>query len=145
MDIRWTLDLGSALKPDQARYQGHHATSVDNGFESDGRQYRPTHERPNMDAFVNLPLKGLSAYGRFLTRWDPWSSHTGRLWQFYRRDAPAAANLLAVFQGRASRILGAHFSGVMVQSKVPGEVRLVSQLSRQGPDGKVFSRNRFSW
>lgn len=145
MDIRWTLDLGSALKPDQARYQGHHATSVDNGFESDGRQYRPTHERPNMDAFVNLPLKGLSAYGRFLTRWDPWSFDTGWYWQFYRRDAPAAANLLAVFQGRASRILGAHFSGVMVQSKVPGEVRLVSQLSRQGPDGKVFSRNRFSW
>ena len=56
MDVRWALDL-DALKPDQARYQGHHATSVENGFEFDGRQYRPTHERPNMDAFVNLPLQ----------------------------------------------------------------------------------------
>ena len=41
MDVRWTLDAGAALRPDQARYQGHHATSVENGFESDGRQYRP--------------------------------------------------------------------------------------------------------
>src|SRR5262249_25539643 len=49
MDVRWTLDIGAALRPDQARYQGHHATSFDNGFESDGRQYRPWHERSNMD------------------------------------------------------------------------------------------------
>jgi hypothetical protein len=41
MDVRWALDAGTALKPDQARYQGAYATSVENGFESDGRQYRP--------------------------------------------------------------------------------------------------------
>jgi hypothetical protein len=146
MDVRWTLDLGTALKPDQARYQGHHATSVGNGFESDGRQYRPTHERgANMDALVNLPLNGPSPYGRFLTRWDPWAFDTGWYWQFYNKDAPASADLLAIFQGRASRILGAHFSGVVVQSSVPGELRLVSQFSRRGPDARVFSRNRFSW
>jgi hypothetical protein len=92
MDVRWTLDLGTALKPDQARYQGHHATSVENGFESDGRQYRPTHERPNMDAFVNLPLSGPSPYGRLLTRWDPWAFDTGWYWQFYNKDAPASAS-----------------------------------------------------
>src|SRR6516162_2685575 len=145
MDVRWTLDLGTALKPDQARYQGHHATSVENGFESDGRQYRPTHERPNMDAFVNLPLSGPSPYGRLLTRWDPWAFDTGWYWQFYNKDAPASADLLAIFQGRASRILGAHFSGVIVQSRVPGELQLISQFSRRGPDARVFSRNRFSW
>ena len=145
MDVWWTLDLGTALKPDQARYQGHHATSVENGFEADGRQYRPTHERPNVDAFVNLPLNGPSSYGRFLTRWDPWAFDTGWYWQFYNKDAPASADLVAIFQGRASRILGAHFSGVIVQSSVPGELRLVSQFSRRGPDAKVFSRNRFSW
>src|SRR5262249_18092442 len=33
MDVRWTLDAGPALRPDQASYQGHHATSVENGFE----------------------------------------------------------------------------------------------------------------
>src|SRR5262249_18675940 len=49
------------------------------------------------------------------------------------------------FQGRASRILGAQFSGVIVQSSAPGELRLVSQFSRRGPDGRLFSRNRFSW
>ena len=65
MDVRWTLDLGTALKPDQARYQGHHATSVENGFESDGRQYRASHERPNMDAFVNLPLTAIVAIRTF--------------------------------------------------------------------------------
>jgi hypothetical protein len=145
MDVRWTLDAGAALKPDQARYQGHHATSVENGFESDGRQYRPWHERPNMDAFVNLPFKGSSPYGRSLTRWDPWSFDTGWYWQFYAKDARPSANLLAIFQGRASRILGAHFSGVIVQSRVPSELRLVSQFSRRGPDARVFPRNRFSW
>jgi hypothetical protein len=145
MDVRWTLDAGAALRPDQARYQGHHATSVENGFEPDGRQYRPSHERSNIDAFVNLPFKGSSPYGRFLTRWDPWSFDTGWYWQFYAKDAPASANLLAIFQGRASRILGAHFSGVIVQSRMPGELRLISQFSRRGPDGRVFPRNRFSW
>ena len=30
-------------------------------------------------------------------------------------------------------------------SSVPGELRLVSQFSRSAPDGRVFSRNRFSW
>jgi hypothetical protein len=143
MDVRWSLDVGAALKPDQARYQGHHATSIENGFESDGRQYRPSHERSNMDAFVNLPFKGSSP--RFLTRWDPWAVDTGWYWQFYSKDAPRSANLLAIFQGRASRILGAHFSGVIVQSRVPGELQLISQFSRRGPDGRVFSRNRFFW
>ena len=145
MDLRWTLDLGAALKPDQARYQGHHATSVDNGFESDGRQYRMSHDRPNMDAFVELPFTGPSPYGRFLTRWDPWAFDTGWYWQFYRKDALASANLVAIFQGRASRITGAHFSGVVVQSALPGELRLVTQFSRRGPDATVFARNRFSW
>src|SRR5262249_37743986 len=138
MDVRWTLDAGATLKPDQARYQGHHATSDENGFESDGRQYRPSHERPNMDAFVKLPFKGTSPSGRFLARWDPWSFDTGWYWQFYSTDAPASAYLLGIFQGRASRILGAHFSGVIAQSRVPGELRLASQFSRRGPDGRVF-------
>src|SRR5262249_47668815 len=98
-----------------------------------------------MHAIVKLPVKGSSPYGRFLTRWDPWSFDTGWYWQFYKKDAPQSANLLAIFQGRASRILGAHFSGVKVQSSVPSELRLVSQFSRLGLDGRVFSRNRFSW
>jgi hypothetical protein len=140
MDVRWTLDAGTALKPDQARYKGHYATSVDNGFDADGRQYKG-----DKDAFVNLPFKGSSPRGRFLTRWDPWSFDTGCYWQFYRKNAPASANMLAIFQGRASRILGAHFSGVSVESSQPGELRLVSQFSRRGPDGRVFPRNRFSW
>src|SRR5262249_56534916 len=98
-----------------------------------------------MHAIVKLPVKGSSPYGRFLTRWDPWSFDTGWYWQFYKKDAPQSANLLAIFQGRASRILGAHFSGVKVQSSVPGELRLVSQSSSRGQAGRVFSRNRFSW
>jgi hypothetical protein len=53
--------------------------------------------------------------------------------------------LLAIFQGRASRILGANFSGVIVQSRVPGELRLASQFSRRAPDGRAFFHNRFSW
>jgi hypothetical protein len=145
MDVRWALDVGATLNANQARYQGHHATSTDNGIESDGRLYRASHERPNMDAVVNLPFRGSSSYGRFLTRWDPWAFDTGWYWQFYDKDAPASANLLAIFQGRASRILGAHFSGVIVQSMVRGELRLVSQVSRRGPDARVFARNRFSW
>jgi hypothetical protein len=57
MEVQWALDVSAALRPDQARYQGHHATSVENGSESDGRQYRPTHERPNVDAFVLSRLR----------------------------------------------------------------------------------------
>jgi hypothetical protein len=34
---------------------------------------------------------------------------------------------------------------VIAQSRVPSELRLVSQFSRRGPDARVFPRNRFSW
>jgi len=145
IDLQWSLDIGAALQPTQARYQGHHSTSVDNGREPDGAQYRPSHERPNRDAIVDLPFKGASPLGRFLTRWDPWAVDTGWYWQFYNEAAGPTANLVAIFQGRASSILGAHYSGVIVQSSKLGELILNSKTERRGPDARVYARNRYSW
>jgi hypothetical protein len=34
---------------------------------------------------------------------------------------------------------------VIVQSMLPGDLRLVSQVCHRGPDALVFARNRFSW
>ena len=40
MDLGYRLNVYPGLAPDKARYRGHHSTSVENGYEPDGRQYR---------------------------------------------------------------------------------------------------------
>ena len=65
MDVSYRLNVYNALRPDQARYRGHHANSKTAGYEVDGKQYRPSHERTAMDAFVNLDYDAPKNYRRY--------------------------------------------------------------------------------
>src|SRR5207249_8368155 len=92
MDVVYSLDIYEGLRPNQARYRGHHSTSKENGYESDGQQYRMSHTRSAMDAFIDLNY-GSSRKYRPMAIWDPWISDSGWYWQLYDSHAPANANV----------------------------------------------------
>jgi hypothetical protein len=147
--LQYRLDVTRELHPDQARYRGHHATSAELGREPDGRRYRAVHERPPMDAVVDLPPGGPALRGPVAV-WDPWIVNGGWYWQLYDSGGPPEANLLGVFAGRASRALGARESGLRVYAEPRGTGRrptvgLVMELNRRGSDGSAPPWVRVSW
>lgn len=152
LDLRYRLDVSEGLWPDQARYRGHRATAPERGREPDGRRYRPGHERPPMDAVVDLPRPGRGeAFVGRLAVWDPWIADGGWYWQLYDSRGGPGANVLGVFAGRASRALGAAASGLRVVSgpapRAGGRppTGIVVELSRRAADGRTFPRVRVSW
>jgi hypothetical protein len=145
MDLRYTLNVATGLSPNEARYQGGYSSSVANGHYADGRQYNAYADKINADAFVDLPFAMQEGYPRFLSRWDPWATDTGHYWQLYERAGPAGANLFGVFQGPASRTIGADYSGTEIYSKSNNDTGVVVSAWRPGPDERVALRNRFSW
>jgi hypothetical protein len=144
MDLRYTLNIATDLSPNEARYQGGYSSSVANGRYADGRQYKAYADKINADAFVDLPFAIQEGSHRFLSRWDPWATDTGHYWQIYNRSAAAGANLFGVFQGPASRTIGAHYSGTEIYSKSNSDTGVVVRVSRRGPDARFALRNRFS-
>ena len=153
MDLRYALDIYHGLEPDQARYRGHHSTSIENGREPDGRQYRQWHERPALDAIRDLQYRtpGLSNYNgeppyiRRMAVWDPWVYDSGWYWQLYNTKAAPDANLLGIFAGPASRAIGAAHNGAGIFT-APGPVAGIAfETHRRSPDARVFPRVRIAW
>src|SRR5262249_41806241 len=159
MDLQYFLDVYKAVQPNQARYRGHDSTSVANGAEPDGQQYRPTDQRPELDAVRSLQysIPGYSSYtsddyGSFqlirrMVTWDPWASNTGWYYIIYNNGAGASAPLLGTFAGNASRALGVANSGVGVYT-MPGstpQAGFNSQSNRRDPSGVVYPLVRVSW
>ena len=142
-DLRYSLDICRGLDPDQARYRGHHSTSVANGRQPDGSQYLPSHMRPQMDATRELDFHS-PAFHRMAV-WDPWVYDSGWYWQLYNSRAPAAANLLGIFAGRASVALGDDNNGAGIFTGPGPAAALTIEIHRRGPDARVFPRVRFAW
>ncbi len=158
MDLRYRLDVFAGLHPDQARYRGHHSTSIENGREPDGRQYRMWHERPPMDALRDLqyttpaPSSYTSThpYIRRMAIWDPWVFDSGWYWMLYDSHADAHANLLGIFAGRVSEAIGAANSGPGIfTAPAPPNGQPVAGITfesnRRSPDARLFPRVRISW
>ncbi len=158
MDLSYSIDVYDAVHPTHARYRGHHARAREYGYEPDGRTYRASHTRPGLDAQVDL------RYGRpmsaqyvssdsgwcWMAVWDPWVFDSGWYWQMFDGRAPASANLLGIFAGRASRALGAAFSGVGIYTRPGNDGRdrqagVMIQSYRRSADARVFPRTRFQW
>jgi hypothetical protein len=152
MDLGYVVDLGPGLKPTQGRYRGHHATELQYGREADGRLYRPAHERDVVDATVDFPQDrsvSVSHYASATTRpplavWNPWAANSGWVWQAYDPKAAAGSNLVGLFAGPASGVVGAGNSGVGFASRPVGASIQVG-VNRRGPDARLFPRNRFRW
>jgi hypothetical protein len=154
LDLEWSANLFPGLEPTQARYRGHHATEAQFGREPDGQRYRQAHERPSLDAEVDLrydrPMTASYAYGessyRHMAVWDPWIVNSGWYWQFYNADAPATANFVGIFTGCASRALGAAASGVGLWTRPsPKQAGITVALHRLCADTRWFPRVRFQW
>jgi len=152
-DLRYSLDIYHGLEPDQARYRGHHSTSIANGREADGRQYRMWHARPAMDAFRDLQYRtpAPSNYSsdppniRRMAVWDPWVYDSGWYWQLYNTKAGPDANLLGIFAGPASQAIGAANSGAGIFT-APGPVAGIAfEAHRHSPDSRIFPRIRIAW
>lgn len=147
VDASYILNLSAGLSPDEARYQGHGATSVEHGRRPDGTRYPWSHDRGNEDAIVTLPLQHSPAnpFGRYLPRWDPWVDDNGWYWQFYQSGGSAGSNLLGLFAGPASRVIGAQYSGAQIIADQPQSLIVRVDLERGRPPAQVWVRNRFSW
>jgi hypothetical protein len=148
-DLRYALNVYRGLQPDQARYRGHHSTSVENGREADGRQYRQWHERPAMDAFRDLQYRTPVLEMRRMAVWDPWVADSGWYWMLYDTKADSHANLLGIFAGRASEALGAANSGARIfTAPGPDGVPVAGigfETHRRSLDARVFQRVRIAW
>lgn len=148
-EVAYELDIYQACQPNQARYQGHHSTSKQAGYEQDGQQYRMWHNRTNCDAFVDLQYQ-TAWEPRFLARWDPWIYDSGWYWQLYNTRDPDSGPLVGIFAGRASRVVGAAASGVRVFTRPetdgqPPGAGIRMECNRRSPDARVFPHVRFQW
>ncbi|MGD0094802.1 MAG: hypothetical protein ABSE73_33235, partial [Planctomycetota bacterium] len=148
------------VKATQARYRGHHSSKKEHGYESDGAAYRPWHARKECDAFFDLPFDRdyNSSYVtdlgqwpgiRWLAVWDPWVFDSGWYWQVYDKEGAPESNLFGLFAGRASRAVGAGFSGVGLHTKSAKSggpyVGLTIQTNHRGADARLFPKMRFQW
>lgn len=154
-EFAWALDL-TGFAADQARYRGHHATDARWGAEPDGRRYRPWHERPSMDAVMDLPFDQDYLPGwrtnpeagllRRLPVWDPWITDGGWYWQVYSQAAGADAPLLGLFAGRASlaRDAGEAGAGLRIRG-ASRSVGLSSSARHRTGNSQAMPRPRFEW
>ncbi len=149
-DISYSLNVYDGLRPSQARYRGHTATSKQAGYQADGQQYRfGTSDPRQLDAFVDLSYSTRRVYPR-MAIWDPYIRDSGWYWQLYDQTASPEANLFGIFAGSASKALGAAASGVRLftgpgqNGKNPAAGIVVSSSGRP-EDGRSFPRTRYSW
>lgn len=156
LEMTWSINLYEGLRPTTGRYRGHHASKKEYGREPDGRTYRPGHDRPQMDAEVDLFDKAsLPDYspgpgrGRWLSAWDPWAYDSGWYWQLFDSKAPDSANLAGVFAGRASQARGAGASGVSILTRPASDKEPVAGLTiasyRRSGSNAVFPHSHFHW
>ena len=148
------------VKATQARYRGHHSQKKEHGYEADGRAYRAWHERASCDAFFDLPFD--RDYGsnyltnlvdwpsiRWMAVWDPWIYDSGWYWQVYDKEGGDGSNLFGLFAGRASRAIGAGFSGAGLYTKSAQSggpyVGLTVQTNHRGADATLYPAMRFQW
>lgn len=111
IDVDYSLKISGGMNPTQARYLGHHATSVENGHFPDGSLYGGFENRLQADALLDLKFEQRKDY-RPLAVWDPWIFDSGWYWQVYDKDGTDNSNVFGMFAGHASEALGVGLNGV---------------------------------
>jgi hypothetical protein len=143
-DLTYSMNIIDGLHPTQARYRGHHANSREAGRETDGQQYRQWTDRPSMDATVDLRYDIPRSY-QPLPVWNPWIYDAGWYWQLYNAEAPATANLLGIFAGRASLGIATPWSGTHLSTAPQGVTDLTSALDAAGTLHAAFVSGGNLW
>ena len=117
-EINYELKVSNGLSPDKGRYQGHHASSIQNGYDINGAKY----DKGNLtgwNATVDLQFDERKDFG-LLARWNPFIVDSGWHWQLYNSAAPATANTFGIFDGRPSKLLGTLVSGAGIFTDAEG-------------------------
>jgi len=158
-DVTYSLNLYSGLRPTKARYQGHHATLPEYGYVPDGKVYGNWNQRSFFDAQVDLrydrPMladsKRTADTWPRMAVWNPWIYDGGWYWQFFDAGAPATANLVGIFAGRASWALGAANSGTglftlpAAQKGADPRAGLTIALYGRRPPARIVPQSRYQW
>lgn len=144
LDRSYAIELHNAVQPTHARYRGHHASSKERGYEPDGQTYRQWHQRPSLDAQVDLTYGGPRDYGR-VARWDPWITDCGWYWQMFDDQAGPEGNLVGAFAGRASRQVGSAMSGVSGYTAPAGMSDMVVAVAADGVIHAVYEGRGSLW
>ena len=141
-DFYFDLPFNTGLDLNQARYNGFNSSSVEEGREPDGKQYRAAHERKKMDATIDIDNYKDKEYPR-LHLWDPHgaATNTGHYWQFYNKDGKNNS-LFGMFAGRTSKAEGATQCGAKLVFK-KGQPFIRIFLFRRGDDASWFPRKCF--
>ncbi|MEK7257427.1 MAG: hypothetical protein AAB316_21915, partial [Bacteroidota bacterium] len=108
-ELGFECKVSDGLTPNKGRYIGHHSSSVANGYDINGAQYYKN-ENVGWYATVDLAFQQRKNY-ELLPRWSPWVVNSGWNWQLYNSGGGAMANTFGIFDGRASRLLGAQVNG----------------------------------
>lgn len=111
-EVGYDLKASDNLSPDKGRYEGHHSTSVANGYDINGNVYEKN-DLTGYQATVDLSFMQRKNFP-FTARWNPFVFNTGWHWQLYNSTAPSTANTFGIFDGRASQLLGVETSGVNI-------------------------------
>jgi hypothetical protein len=143
-DVSYSIDAFNDLNPDQARYRGHNATTIANGYTSTGQLYGPPESRPIQDAFTDLQFNTPKDYQR-LAVWNPWVSDSGWYWQLYNSQAASTANMVGIFAGPSSQAIGAANSGVNLFTAPEGVTDLVTQSDGAGGEHTLYQRGDHLW
>lgn len=159
LDIGWSFDVFDGVKPTHGRFRGHVASKKEYGYEPGGQALRQSHERPPMDAQVDLNYSR-PKFASYTTNddlfavmgaWNPWAMNTGWYWQLFNMEADETANLIGAFVGRPGLALEPGFTGTGVFTKPggpeSGEPRagFTFLSNRRGPDAVLYRRSRYHW
>jgi len=151
-EISYSVKISKGLEPNMARFRGWNTESTAYGFEKPGIRYRDINERGYpMDA-----TRDISYNKKFSLPFLPfWSvsggeQNTGRYWMLYNDKADQNNNLIGIFAGRPSKLLGANgygvcfsFSDMDVQKGRDANITVWHE--RRGPDNSWNPKKRFEW
>ncbi|MBI3616249.1 MAG: hypothetical protein HY211_07010 [Candidatus Omnitrophica bacterium] len=134
-DIIYSVQVDQGLDPTQARWRGHHATSITEGRDWKGNLFAPPGQR--QDAFRDLQFTARWV-SRPLAGWDHWIFDMGWTWVMYNLAADSTANLFGLYSGPASKLLGTGGSGTCVYTG-PGAVSsVISKVDASGNRHEVW-------
>lgn len=153
VDIGYRFNCFSGLSPDRARWRGNSASTLARGRRSEGTLYVDWNQRTPEDAIVDLDYNvpyHVSYSSQADTRpalvlWDPWSIDTGYYWMIFNQGAASTANLLGIFSGRASRVIGCYAAGAGIYHGPAGVAGVQVAVQRMGPTQSYATPNRFGW